>query len=99
MLLNIIQVVLILAIFLPTKFMTYQVTDVWGLPKWLDYKPWSCYLCLTFWTLFALYLSVGLIFGLYITLFGGIALTILNAIAMYIDQKNKTVNLDEWEGS
>lgn len=96
MIINVLQVIAILAIFVPIRYAAYQVTDVWGLPKWLDYKPFNCCLCLTFWMLLAFYLTVGLIFKMYITLFGGIALTILNAIAMYVDQKNKTVSLDEW---
>lgn len=75
--------------------MTYQVTDVWGLPEWLNYKPWNCYLCLTFWTLLFIYLSVGLIFNLKITLFGGILLTVMNALAMWIDQKHKTIKIED----
>ena len=95
MLLNLLQIILVGALFLPVKMLTYKITDEWGLPKWLDYKPFNCSLCLTFWSLLAVYLTIGLIFNLKITLFIGIIIAVLNAIAMYIDQKNKTIKIDE----
>lgn len=97
MILNILQTVLVLIIFFVVKYLTYQITDVHGLPDWLNYKPFNCYICLTFWTLLGVYAAIGLIFKAYIILIVGIILAILNAIAMWIDQKNKTVNLDEYE--
>lgn len=95
MVLNLLQIILVGALFLPVKMLTYKITDEWGLPKWLDYKPFNCYLCLTFWTLLAVYLTIGLIFNLKITLFVGVIIAVLNAIAMYINQKNKTIKIDE----
>jgi hypothetical protein len=93
MFIEIAQVVLILALFIPIRWFTWKITEVWGLPEWLDYKPFNCKLCLTFWSLLAAYLSIGLIFQAYITLIGGIVLAILNAIAMWIDQRNKTIKI------
>lgn len=93
MFIQILQVILILAMFILIRWFAWKVTEVWGLPEWLQYKPWNCKLCLTFWSLLATYLSIGLIFNLPITLYGGIALAILNALAMWIDQKNKTVKI------
>lgn len=89
----ILQVILVLALFLPVKWLTYNITEKWGLPEWLDYKPFSCYLCLTFWSLMAVYLTVGLVFQAYVTLGAGLLLTVLNAVAMYIDQKNRTIKV------
>lgn len=89
----ILQVILVLALFIPVKWLTYNITEKWGLPEWLDYKPFSCYLCLTFWSLMAVYLTVGLVFKAYVTLGAGVLLTVLNAVAMYIDQKNKTIKV------
>lgn len=89
----ILQVILVLALFIPVKWLTYNITEKWGLPEWLDYKPFSCYLCLTFWSLMAVYLTVGLVFKAYVTLGAGVLLTVLNAVAMYIDQKNKTIKI------
>lgn len=93
MFIQILQVILILALFIPIRWFAWKVTEVWGLPEWLQYKPWNCKLCLTFWSLLATYLSIGLIFSLPITLYGGIALAVMNALAMWIDQKNKTIKL------
>lgn len=89
----ILQVILVLALFIPVKWLTYNITEKWGLPEWLDYKPFSCYLCLTFWSLMAVYLTVGLVFKAYVTLGAGVLLTVLNAVAMYIDQRNKTIKI------
>ena len=91
MFIQILQVILILAMFIPIRWFAWKVTEVWGLPEWLQYKPWNCKLCLTLWSLLFSYLTVGLIFHLPITLYCGIALAILNALAMWIDQKNKTI--------
>ena len=93
MFIQILQVIFILAMFIVIKWFAWKVTEVWGLPEWLQYKPWNCKLCLTFWSLLVTYLSIGLIFNLYITLIGGIALAIMNALAMWIDQKNKTIKI------
>ena len=93
MFIQILQVILIFAMFILIRWFAWKVTEIWGLPEWLQYKPWNCKICLTFWSLLATYLSIGLIFNLYITLIGGIALAIMNALAMWIDQKNKTVKI------
>lgn len=93
MFIQILQVILILVIFLPVRWVCWKITEEWGVPEMIDYKPWNCKLCLTFWSLLATYLTVGLIFQIYITLIGGIVLTVLNAVAMYIDQKNKTIKI------
>lgn len=93
MFIQILQVILILAIFLPVRWVCWKITEEWGVPEMIDYRPWNCKLCLTFWSLLATYLAVGLIFQIYITLIGGIVLTVLNAVAMYVDQKNKTIKI------
>jgi hypothetical protein len=95
MFIQILQVILILAMFIVIRWFAWKVTEVWGLPEWLQYKPWNCKLCLTFWSLIVSYLAIGLIFHLPITLFGGIALAIMNALAMWIDQKNKTIRIED----
>ena len=93
MFIEMLQVILIFVLFIPIRYLAWKVTEEWGLPEWLQYKPWNCKLCFTFWSLLATYLSIGLIFNLYITLIGGIAFAIMNALAMWIDQKNKTVKI------
>lgn len=88
------QFILILVIFLPIRYVAYWITEVKGLPEWLNYKPFNCKLCLTFWSLMAAYTAIWLSFSCLYTGIGGIIFTILNAIAMWIDQKNKTVKFD-----
>lgn len=88
-----IQILAILAIFIPTKYLTYMITEVWGLPMWLDYKPFNCNKCLTFWALIGIYITFWLSFSCLITGVGGILLAILNAIAMWYHQKTHTVKI------
>ena len=90
---TILQAILVLALFLPVRYLAWKITEVWGLPQWLQYKPWVCNTCLTFWSLMAVYLTVGFAFQAWITMGGGIALAILNAIAMYVHQKNNTIKI------
>ena len=89
----VLQILLILVIFLPIKYIAYYITEVKGLPQWLDYKPFNCKLCLTFWLLIASYLTIWLAFACLYTAIGGIILAILNALAMWIEQRNKTIKI------
>lgn len=88
------QFILILAIFLLIRWFAWKVTEEWGVPEWLQYRPWICDLCLTFWLLIGCYTAIGLSFSCLYTMVGGILLAIMNAIAMWIDQKQKTIHLD-----
>lgn len=88
------QLLAMLFIFLATKLFTYQLTNVWGLPKWLQYKPFVCEICLCFWTLVAIYTTL-LIIGYNWLGISGLIMAVLNAIAMKIDQKNKTVKIED----
>lgn len=94
---NIFQVLLILLLFFPLKWTAWKMTEEWGMPEWLQFKPWNCNLCLTFWTLLFTYVAVGILFSLWITLMGGVSLTIMNALAMWIDQRNKTVKIEDYD--
>lgn len=87
------EFILILVIFLFIKWLTWKITEEWGLPDWLQYKPWVCNLCLTFWSLIGVYSAIWASFSCLIIGVVGILLAILNAIAMYIDQRNKTIKL------
>lgn len=87
------QFIIILIIFLIVRYGAYVITEEMGLPRWLNYKPFNCQLCLTFWSLLSLYIAIWVSFSCLIVGIGGIILAILNAIAMWIDQKNKTIKL------
>lgn len=91
--LTILQFILILAVFIPARYIAYYITEVRGLPRWLDYKPWNCKLCLTFWLLIGIYTAIWLSFACLYTAIGGYILAVLNAIAMWIDQRNRTIKV------
>lgn len=95
MIINILQILLVIFIFLVVKYLTWKTIEDWGIPRWLDYKPFSCYLCFTFWSLLSVFLAIGCVFKFYVTLVVGLVLTVLNAIAMWIDQKNKTIKIED----
>lgn len=87
------QFVMVLAVFFPVSYLAYYLTEVRGLPEWLQYKPWVCRLCLTFWLLIGIYLSIWVSFSCLYTGIAGVILACMNALAMYIDQKNKTIKI------
>lgn len=83
----------VVIIFLIINYGAYWITEVKGLPIWLQYKPFECRMCLTFWSLIGVYSAIWASFSCLIIGVVGILLAILNAIAMYIDQRNKTIKL------
>lgn len=87
------QFILILAVFIPVRYIGWKITEEWGVPIWLDYKPFNCKLCLTFWLLIGVYVAIGLSFSCLYVMVGGIVLAIMNALAMWIDQRNKTIKI------
>lgn len=93
MIINILQTILVLIIFFPIKWLCYKITEEWGLPEWLQYKPYVCRKCLSFWSLMALFLSSGLLCHLWITMAVGLILTILDTVAVIVDQRNKTIKI------
>ena len=93
MIFNLLQIIITMTIFFTVKFLAWKITDEWGLPQWLQYKPWECYKCLSFWSLIAFYGVCGLILHLWITMAVGVVLTILDTIAIIINQKQKTILL------
>ena len=90
---KLIQFIVVIIIFLIVSYGAYYITEVKGLPIWLQYKPFECRKCLTFWSLIGIYIALGLSFSCLYLMIGGCILAILNAIAMHIDQRNKTIKL------
>lgn len=89
------EIITVFLIFFIVKYLTWKITEVWGLPEWLEYKPWTCNLCLTFWTLMTIYSTIWLSLQcLYVGIIG-ILLASMNALAMWKDQKDKTVYIDD----
>lgn len=93
MIMNILEVLLVFTIFFPIKWLCWKITERWGVPEWLRYRPWECKKCLTFWSLMALFIACGLLCHLWITMAVGGILTILDTIAVIVDQKNKTIKI------
>jgi len=87
------QFILTGIIFFGVGYFSWWFTEKDNVPEFLEYKPFECRLCLTFWLLVAIYLVLGVSFKLWVVLISGIILAILNAIAMYINQKNKTIKI------
>lgn len=97
MIIKILQIILIFTIFILDRYVVDKWVNQKNYPKWLDYQPFNCEVCATFWSLLAIYLTVGLVFNLWWTMIGGMILAILNAIAMKIDEKNKTIKIEDYD--
>lgn len=87
------EFIAMMLIFFIVNYGAYYVTEVKGLPTWLQYKPWICRLCLTFWTLIFTYTAIWLSFACLYLGIGGILLASMNALAMYIHQRNNTIKI------
>lgn len=77
-------------LFILIKYITYKITYDIGLSKIFNYMPFICHKCLQFWTLIFLYPILFITFNMhYLTfLIFGLLITILDAIAMHVDEKN-----------
>ena len=91
------EIIGLFAVFFSINYAAYWVTEVNGVPQWLQYKPWECRLCLTFWSLIAVYTTFLLSFQCLYMGIGGIILASMNALAMWIDQKNNTVKIENYD--
>lgn len=92
---TIIQFSAMLMTFLLVNWFAYLITEKWGLPGFLNYKPFNCRLCLTFWTTIAVAI-LYLFFNMTITAAGLGILAVLNALAMYINQRYNTVDVNNY---
>lgn len=86
----ILQVIAALITFVLIAFFAWYVTEKRRLiPVFLEYKPFNCRKCLTFWLGEALFLSIGIIYHLWVFTTVGCLITALNAIAMHVDEKKR----------
>ena len=92
------QIIISLVVWLAVVYVAFYLTEVKPLPKWLQFPPFNCRICLTFWTNLATIMTIGLAFSLWYFLAAGLILTALTAISMKIDQKHKTVKVDDVYG-
>lgn len=87
----------VLLIFLIISYFTWWFTEKDNVPEFLEYQPFSCRLCLTYWLLTGIYVAIGVSFNLWIVLIAGVLLAGLNAIAMKVNQKNKTIKIEDFK--
>lgn len=88
-----IQFIAVFIIFLVVSYFTWWFTEKDNVPEFLEYKPFQCRLCLTFWLLVGIYIAIGISFKLWVVLITGVILAIMNAIAMWVNQKEKTIKI------
>lgn len=93
---HLLQFIGVVIIFIISNWLTWWLTedkDEGHIPEFLNFKPFVCRKCLTFWLLIGIYIALGICLKLWVVLIAGILLAILNAIAMHINEKNKTVKI------
>lgn len=73
----------------------YYMTEVKQTPKWLQFPPFNCKKCLTFWSNLIIGIIIGISFNLYITMATISVMAVLTGIAMNVDQKRKTIKIDD----
>lgn len=94
----IISIFITIISFFLINYIVYYVTDRRGLPDWLYYKPFICRTCLQLWVSLFFYINYYLIFNDLYILIVGILLTIMNTIALIIDERNtKSIYNNELE--
>ena len=93
----IIQIILVVILFLAIKWFAWNFTERrWGIPEWLDYQPYNCFKCFSFWSLLSTYLAIELLFEVYIFMGIGLGLTVLDTIAYIIHEKNNTISIEDF---
>lgn len=87
------EFIIAFAMYFAIVYGAYYATEVKRLPQWLQYPPFDCRKCLTFWSCFTTGLVIGLSFSLWVAMITVLVMAILTAISMHIDQKNKTIKI------
>ena len=90
------EFILIFVVYMIIMPAAYYVTEIKRPPKWLDWRPWNCRTCLSTWSLLFAYLGIGIAFDLWGFCIGGVILAGLTGIALYIDQKDKTIKIEDY---
>lgn len=85
------QVILTIILFFTIKFIAYRATNK-VIPTFIAYQPYSCYKCLGFWMNIFTFITLFILSNCtyWYTLIVGITITVLDAIALHIDENNTT---------
>lgn len=89
------EFIIAFAMYFAIVYGAYYATEVKRLPQWLQFPPFHCRKCLTFWSNFAAGLVVGLSFSLWVTMITVLVMATLTAISMHVDQKRKTISVED----
>lgn len=92
-----IEVLSALIIFLVVKEFAWWVTEEGHVPPYLNYPPWNCFKCFSWWCLIAVFVSIGIFLQAYITSGVGITLAILDTIAYVIHQRKNTLTIEDYD--
>lgn len=86
----ILEIFITFIVFFVVKLLVFYLTDVKGMPAFLNYMPYCCRRCLGFWSLLFIYINLFIVseYTWWYTLVVGIVLTILDTIALIIDDNN-----------
>lgn len=84
-------------VYLVIIYLAYYVTEVKRLPEWLQFPPMDCRKCLSTWSVLGVSLVIGISFGWYVFLITGVIMAILTGISMHINEKNKTIKLEDFK--
>lgn len=84
-----INIPIIVFVFFITLYIAYWWTEKnKHYPAFLDYKPWNCRTCFTFWLQLFTYIGLSLILNNFFYM-AGLILVVLNTIALLVDEKHK----------
>lgn len=81
------QLIITILSFLLVKWIVWQITEKRLVPEFLQYEPYICYKCCGFWLCIGLFISVGIIYHLWLFMGLGCLITALDAIALHIHEK------------
>lgn len=97
MLITLIQLFVTFIVYGGLVYLTHQATEVYGMPKWLDFKPFSCWKCLLFWSQVFTHSIIYLLssFTWHITFALGLILAILTALAMFANENDRTLTEED----
>lgn len=91
------EIILTIIVFFGVKALIYYITDIKGLPAFLNYKPYCCRRCLGFWSLLFIYINLFIVseYTWWYTLIVGLVLTLLDTVAITVDENNNIISIDE----
>ena len=98
---TILHLFIIFALFLGIELLAYKITEVWdnyifNKVKFLDHKPWNCRICMQFWLNTFAVAIYATVFKHWFPTIIWLALTILETIALKIQESNKYIDDEDY---